>query len=144
MRMHTLNFFGKGSALIFESLVPENQFVKLTFLKKVDEEWEKPSMNQGHSILVHLKEASSISVANYGRSRTESRTQFIDDVNLFIEYCFVDGMLLETEDENNAIWRHKLESADSILFLKVLAHVVDEKIEVLGNYENTPKTEMEE
>lgn len=129
MKRHQRSFFGQKSGIIFDSGDYDQEYVYITFLKKISENlWEKPSEKQGKKIKLNLGELIMIRRVLMGIDNKWSTVHKFKDEQTIINF---------SKDQNNTeqIWinvdtyRKNLRPPETEIFLLLIAHVIDEKIE---------------
>ena len=125
MQHHNYSFFGQKVGMIFDSADWSECFVFLRFLKKKPEGiWEKPSLGEGKSIKINLLELIAIlDTINQESGKWSTVHKYQNDTTSIT--------MIKEKDRFQIIlpgYSKFFGNSEMILFQKLLAHVVEEKI----------------
>lgn len=125
---HSYSFFGKMSAIIFQSSSREQQFIFFQCIKKkANSTWEKPTLGEGKKIKLNLEEIIMIlEVLNENLNSWNTFHSYREEKTI-IEFNWVkkEDRFLQIKIGN---YLKKLSWAQTKIFAKLLTHVLKEKI----------------
>ena len=138
MQRHTHSFFGQKVGVIFDSADWKDPYLYLRFLKKkATGDWEKPSKKEGKNIKLNLLEILAIQDVFQGQGRKWSTVHKFGDETTPIT--------IEQKGEEFMLgipgYAKYFKFPESLLFAKIMAHVVEEKIVYATGY--SPKESSE-
>jgi hypothetical protein len=125
MQRHTHSFFGQKVGIIFDSADWSEPYIFLRFLKKkAAGGWEKPSQKEGKNIKLNLLEELAIQDVFQGQGEKWSTVHKFGNETTSIT--------VEQKGEEFMIgipgYVKYFKFPESLLFAKILAHVIEEKI----------------
>lgn len=140
---HTKSFFGQNSGIIINSpskLVPH---IFLTCInRKEDGTWEKPSKNEGKTVRLSIEEIICIlEVLNRRSQNWRGYHVFKEEkTEIFVGWESENRDILKFKIGN---YKKKLQFPNTIFLVKLLEHILDEKIEFAtsGTYETKDRRE---
>jgi len=126
---HTKSFFGQNSGIIIKSPAKSVPYIFLTCInKKEDGTWEKPSKNEGKTIRLSLEEIICIlEVLNRKSQNWRGYHVFKDEkTEIFVGWHSEAREVLKFKIGN---YKKKLKFPNTNFLIKLLEHILDEKIE---------------
>ncbi|MFX1393195.1 MAG: hypothetical protein ACFFAH_06415 [Promethearchaeota archaeon] len=126
---HTKSFFGQKSGIIINSPAKLVPYIFLTCInKKKDGTWEKPSKNEGKTVRLSLEEIICIlEVLNRKSQNWRGYHVFRDEkTEIFVGWHSEAREVLKFKIGN---YKKKLRFPNTNFLIKLLQHILDEKIE---------------
>jgi hypothetical protein len=139
MERHSRSFFGQKIGMLFDSGSWDYEYVYLTFLKKLESgTWEKPSKGKGKKIKINLGEQILIAKVLSGELPKWNAVHSFKEQTTSISV---------NRDEKEGIWirvgsyRKRLVSPETDILLKLMEHIINEKIMYATGNNYTEKEE---
>ena len=140
---HTKSFFGQRSGIIINSPAKMVPHIFLTCInRKEDGTWEKPSKNEGKTIRLSLEEIICILEVLNRRSQNWRGYHVFKDEKTEI-YVGWESEAREVLNFKIGNYKKKLKFPNTNFLMKLLEHILDEKIEFAtsGNFETKDRRE---
>ena len=141
MKIHDQGFFGQKSALLFNSGDWAEPYAYLKCIKKTPTGWEKPSNQEGKTVKLSLTELIALHDVLRGKKRKWTTVHQFQEERTSISVGWQ-----QSPDE---IWfaiadyRKKIQYPETTLFHKLLAHIIEEKIEYSTTTQNPGERQQE-
>ena len=140
---HTKSFFGQNSGLIIKSPSKLEPYIFLTcFNRKEDGTWEKASKNEGKTVRLSIEEIICILEVSNRRSQNWRGYHVFKEekTEIYVGWESETREILRFKIGN---YKKKLKFPNTKFLVKLLEHILDEKIEFATSGTFEPKNQRE-